>query len=67
VAKQNSNDAEEFLALKRKVEKYQKEQERAAGAYEQIMHCLLEEFECKTLKEAKRLLADMEKEEQPPP
>lgn len=64
MAKTSNNDVEQFLELKRKVERYQKEQERAAGAYDQLMSELASEFGCKSLKEAKRLLAEMEKTEQ---
>ena len=55
---------ETFLALKKQVEKYQREADRAEGAYEQLSKRLREEFSCTSLEEAKTLLEKLEKEEQ---
>lgn len=51
---------EQYRKLKRDVDSTRSEAQRAKGAYEQLMTQLKNEFGCKTLKEAKALLEDME-------
>ncbi len=53
----------DLTELKRKVEKYKKESDRAAGALDAAMKQLKKEFGCDTLQEAKRELKRLEKEE----
>lgn len=51
---------EQYRKLKRDVDSTRSEAQRANGAYEQLMTQLKSEFGCKTLKEAKALLEDLE-------
>lgn len=51
---------EQYRKLKRDVDSLRAESQRAKGAYEQLMTQLKNEFECKSLKEAKALLEDLQ-------
>lgn len=53
----------EYLDLKSRVEKLQREADRNAGALEQSMARLKEAFNCSTLEEAEKLLKKLTKEE----
>jgi len=50
---------EEFDALKKKVERCQREADRAQGAYEQQMKKLEEDFGCKSIEEAEEKLSEI--------
>ena len=56
------NDAERFLELRRRVEKLQREADRAAGAKDQLLSRMQAEFGCKTVKEAEKRLTREERE-----
>lgn len=56
-------DIRKFTALKDKAEKQQREADKAAGALEQTLSKLKEEFDCDSLKEAKTILTELESEE----
>lgn len=49
--------------LKMKVEHARREADKAEGSLEELMRQLQKEFGCKSIKEAKKLLARLEKEE----
>lgn len=53
---------EQYRKLKQSVETAKAEADRAQGALDQLMHRLEEEFECKTLKEAKTKLKQIQAE-----
>lgn len=55
-------DLNKFNLLKKEVEKAERDQNKAAGAVEQLRKQLREEFDCDDLKEAETLLAKLEKE-----
>lgn len=55
---------DQYRKLKREVEQAKAEAERAQGALEQLMRRLGEEFECEDLKEAKRLLMDLQEKKE---
>lgn len=57
------NQLKKYLELKKKVEQAQQKSDKAEGALEQIMEQLKEKFGCSTLKEAKKKLALLEKQE----
>ena len=52
-----------FQTLKKKVERLQRESDRASGALAQAEIQLKENFGCKTLKEAETKLRELEKQE----
>jgi predicted nucleotide-binding protein (sugar kinase/HSP70/actin superfamily) len=54
---------DDFQKLLRKVEKIKQEKSRADGALEQVLKRLKEEFGCKSLTDAKRLLEKLGQEE----
>ena len=56
-------DLPEYEKLKRKADRLKAEAERAAGALEQTMARLKEEFDCDTLADAEELLAVKKQEE----
>ena len=56
-------DLPEYEKLKRKADRLKAEAERAAGALEQTMARLKEEFDCDTLADAEELLAVKKREE----
>lgn len=51
--------AQDFLDLKRDVEKAQREADRAQGAYESLMVRLKDEFDCASLKDAIKKLEEL--------
>jgi hypothetical protein len=51
---------DQYRKLKLEVEESKSEAERAQGALDQLLARLKEEFDCSNLKEAKRLLDDLE-------
>lgn len=54
---------DDYTNLKQKVDRLQRESDKAAGALEQLKSQLRKEFECSSLEEAKSLLAKLEREE----
>lgn len=54
---------DDFQELQRKIEKLQREADKASGAVEILKQRLKDEFGCLTLKEAKNLLEQMKQEE----
>lgn len=52
----------EYNQLKRSVEDRKREYDREVGAFKQVMSQLKEEFGCKTLEDAKRLLNKKERQ-----
>lgn len=54
---------DEFEAVRRAVERRQREADKAAGAYEQLKTELLERFDCETVKQAERLLEELREKE----
>lgn len=55
-------DLKRYNELKNRVAELEREANRAEGALAQVMEKLSEEFECKSLKQADRLVAKLEKE-----
>lgn len=53
---------QEFLRLKKEVDRLQREKDKADGAIDQLMK-ELEQFGCSSLEEAKQLLKKLEREE----
>lgn len=53
-------DEAQYRKLKREVEEAKAASERAQGALDQLMGRLQEEFECKDVKSAKRLLGELQ-------
>ena len=58
------NNLEKYLTLKKKVESAQTEADQAEGALGEVMKQLKKEFECDTLKEAKKKLKQLEKQKE---
>ncbi len=58
------NHLEEFQELKRLVVEKQSEADKAAGALAEILKRLRKEFKCKTLKEAKAKLGELNQTEE---
>ena len=56
-------DLKRFQALKDRAEALQREADRAAGALQQLKFRLKDEFNCKTLEEAEKLLQRLSKEQ----
>lgn len=54
---------EDLTNLKAKVERLRREADKAAGALGQAMKQLRKDFDCGTLKEAQKLLDELEKKE----
>lgn len=52
-----------FDQLKSRLEQAQSKADKAEGRYEQLMEELQQKYGCKTLKEAKKLLSRLQKEE----
>ncbi len=52
---------ERYQELQKDVEKSQRQLDRAEGALEQLKERLADEFDCKGIKEAEKLAADMKK------
>lgn len=50
----------QFQQLKDRVERLQRDADRAQGTVDQLYRDLLERFDCKTKKAARRLIAEME-------
>ena len=59
-----SSELEHYNELKKKSEQLQREADRAIGAEEQLKQQLFLEFDCNSIKEAKRLLDRMEKDQE---
>ena len=57
-------DLKDLLALKERVESLRREADKAAGALEQSMRRLKEEFGCGSIKEAEKLLKELKAEEE---
>jgi hypothetical protein len=56
-------ELKDYLQLKKKVDKYQRELDQSKGELKQLMATLLEQYGCKTIKEAKRLLKKLRRRE----
>lgn len=54
---------DDFQALQRQVEKLKRDKDKALGALEQLKKQLLEEFDCKSLDKAKKLLDQLKRDE----
>lgn len=52
--------SEQFLKLKQEVEETKAEADRAQGALDQLMVTLKEQFQCSDLKQARKLLEELE-------
>lgn len=50
-----------YQAIKDRVEAAQRESDRAAGALDQLLERLWDEFSCKTIKDGEKLLASLER------
>lgn len=59
----NSTELEKYLSLKKRVEDAQQKSDQAEGALGEVMKQLENEFGCVTLKEGKRKLRQLEKQE----
>jgi len=57
-----TNDINSLFELKNKIERMKSERDRAKGASDQIMKQIEKEFGCKSIKTAKKLLAEQKKE-----
>ena len=55
---------QDYLRLKDEVEQAQKQADRSAGALEQSLKRLKDEFDCSSLKEAESMLKTLKKQEQ---
>lgn len=53
---------EEFRALQQQVDRHKRERDQAAGALEELLKRLKAEFGCDDLKQAKKLLAELQAE-----
>ncbi len=58
------NTIEKFQDLKRLIAEKQREADKSAGALDEILKQLNKEYDCKTLKQARELLAKMKEREQ---
>ena len=56
-------DLDKWQSLKNKIESYNKQAERAAGALEQITEQLSNDFDCDSEQQGEKLIADMLKKE----
>ena len=54
-------DVQKFEQLKARVDKLHREKDRAEGALSQLTERLLTEYDCETVDDAKRKLADLRK------
>lgn len=54
---------DQYRKLKAEVERAKSDAERAQGALDQLMSRLEKEFECSSIKEAQKLLAELEAKE----
>ena len=59
----NSTRLDKYLDLKKRVEDAQQKSDQAEGALGEVMNQLENEFECATLKEGKRKLRQLGKQE----
>ncbi len=57
-------DLQKYEELKRKVDGHNRQVDRAAGALDEKMSQLKEEFKCETVQELKELIAKLEKKEE---
>lgn len=55
-------DVKEFQRLKDKVTRLQREADKAAGAYDEQMRRLKDEYGCKTIEAAAEMLVELEQE-----
>ena len=53
---------EEFLQTTREIEKIRRDSDKVVGARDQLLKQLKKELQCKTLKEAERIVKRMERE-----
>ncbi len=58
------NNLDKYLKLKKKVELAQTEADQAEGALGEVMKQLKKQFDCNTLKEAKKKLKQLEKQKE---
>lgn len=56
-------DLQEFQQLKDDVDRLRREADKAAGAYDEQMKRLKSEFDCDSIEQAEKMLADLEKQE----
>ncbi len=54
-------DLKQYNELKKKVDRLQRDADRAQGALDKLMDELKDEFSCGTLEEAEKMLAGLEK------
>ena len=59
----STNEAD-YKRLVKSLETAKRQQAEAAGAVSQIDHTLREDFDCETIQDAKKLLADLEAEQE---
>ena len=58
-----SNIIDKALELKTRIERRKQERDKAKGAYGQVMKQIQDEFGCKTLEQAEKLLTKMQKQQ----
>jgi len=58
-----SNIIDKALELKTRIERRKQERDKAKGAYGQVMKQIQDEFECKSLEQAEKLLTKMQKQQ----
>jgi len=58
-----SNIIDKALELKTRIEKRKQERDKAKGAYGQVMKQIQDEFGCKSLEQAEKLLTKMQKQQ----
>ena len=58
-----SNIIDKALELKTRIERRKQERDKAKGAYGQVMKQIQDEFECKCLEQAEKLLTKMQKQQ----
>jgi hypothetical protein len=54
----------EYLKLKKRIERLEREREQKRGAREQLLKTLKEEFNCNSIQAAKKLIAKLKKEKE---
>ena len=58
-----SNIIDKALELKTRIERRKQERDKAKGAYGQVMKKIQDEFGCKSLEQAEKLLTKMQKQQ----
>ena len=58
-----SNIIDKALELKTRIERRKQERDKAKGAYGQVMKQIQDEFGCKSLEQAEKLLTKMQKQQ----